>query len=189
MTHLEFGAQPPHRPAPPHRPVPQIPLDPGKAQRRQPRLAPLPGGSCLRPGSQASPCHGTLPPGRPHPPNPVPVQQTPQGAAGSAKLDGHLLQRPRLGDQPVQQVGPHAVEAEFGGAGGGALLGSMLALAGQPLAAGELPDVGVLDRAADGRLGGAKVVGGLGMPQPSSSKTCKHGRRSAKPSRLACWSS
>jgi hypothetical protein len=70
----------------------------------------------------------------------------------------------------------------------GALLGGALALAGQLLAAGGLPDVVVGDGAADGRLGGAKVGGELGMLQPSSSSACRHACRSAKPRRLACWS-
>jgi hypothetical protein len=67
------------------------------------------------------------------------VEQAPQGAAGSAKLGGHRRECPRLGDQPVHQVGPHALEAKVGDADGGALLGVALALACQPLAAGKLP--------------------------------------------------
>src|SRR6266542_5823878 len=61
-----------------------------------------------------------------------------------------LLQRPRPGDQPVLQVGPQAGEAECDSAVGGALLGGALALTGQLLAAGWLPDVVVLDRSANG---------------------------------------
>jgi hypothetical protein len=60
----------------------------------------------------------------------------PQGGRRGAKLGGHLCEGPRLGDQPVYQVGPHALEAELGGSRGGALLGSALALAGQLLAVG-----------------------------------------------------
>jgi hypothetical protein len=54
-----------------------------------------------------------------------------RGAAGRAEFGGHLLQRPRLGDQPVQQVGPHPGNAELGDPGGGALVGVALALAGE----------------------------------------------------------
>jgi hypothetical protein len=41
-------------------------------------------------------------------------------------------------------------------------VGGALALAGKLLPAGRLPDVVVLDRAADGRLGGGEVGGELG---------------------------
>jgi hypothetical protein len=87
------------------------------------------------------------------------VQQAPQGAAGSAKLAHHLRQRPRLGDQPVQQVGPDALEAELGGAGGDALVGGVLALVGQLLAAGRLGDAVGGDGTVDGSLGGGQVAG------------------------------
>jgi len=162
MADAERGAQPPHRPAPPHMAIPQVLLDPGEAELPQARLAPLLGEVCLRPGSQASPWHGALPPGRRHPPNPVVVEQAPQGAAGSAELGGHLRQRPRVGDQPVLQVGPHAEEAELGDAGGGALVGGALALAGEQLPAGRLGEVVVGDGGADGHLGGGQAGGELG---------------------------
>jgi hypothetical protein len=71
-----------------------------------------------------------LPPGRRHSPNLGAIQQTPHGGGCGAKLGGHLRLRPRLGDQPVQQVGPHATEAECGHLGGGALLGGALTLPG-----------------------------------------------------------
>jgi hypothetical protein len=41
-------------------------------------------------------------------------------------------------------------------------VGGAPTLAGELLAAGELPKVGVVDRAADGRLGGVEVGGELG---------------------------
>jgi hypothetical protein len=114
----------------------QVLIDPGKAQLRQARLAPLLGEVCLRPGSKASPRHGALPPGRPHPPNPVLVEQAPHRGGCGAEVVHHLRQRPRPPDQPVHQIGPDALEAEVGDAGGGALLGGALALARQQFAAG-----------------------------------------------------
>jgi hypothetical protein len=69
---------------------------------------------------------------------------------------------PRLGDQPLHQVGPHPLEAQLGCTSGGALLGGKPALAGELLVAGRLVDVVVGDGAADGRLGGVEVVGELG---------------------------
>jgi hypothetical protein len=162
MTDPELGAQPPHRPAPPHKPVPQVLIDPSEAQLHQARLSPLLCDMCLRPGSQASPSHGALPRCRPHPPNPVLIEQAPHRGGRGAKLGGQLRQRPRLGDQPVYQIGPHAGGAEFGHAGGGALLGGALALTGQQLLMGELVEVVVGDGVADGRLGGGEVGGELG---------------------------
>jgi hypothetical protein len=67
-----------------------------------------------------------------------------------------------VGDQPVHYVRPHASEAGLGDAGGGALLGGTLALAGQSLVAGRLVDALVGDGAADGGLGGVEVGGELG---------------------------
>jgi hypothetical protein len=90
------------------------------------------------------------------------VQQAAQGGGRGAKLVRYLLQRPRLGGQPIHQIGPHAREAESGHSSGDTLLGSVLALASQLLAARWLPDVVVGDGAADRRLGGAKVGGELG---------------------------
>ena len=83
-------------------------------------------------------------------------------AGGSAKLTLDLRQRPCLGDQPVHQVGPQIRKAECGRALGGALAGGVLALAGQPLAAGELLELMVGDGAADHRSGGVQVGGELG---------------------------
>jgi hypothetical protein len=90
------------------------------------------------------------------------VEQAPHRRGRGAELTLHLRQRPRPPDQPVHQIGPDALEAEVGDAGGGALLGGVLALAGQLLAAGWLGDVVGGDSAADGRLGGGEVGGELG---------------------------
>ena len=103
-----------------------------------------------------------LPSGRRHPSDLVLVQQPPQGRGGDTKLALDLLQCPRLGDQPVHQVDPYVGEAECDRACGGALLGGVLALAGQLLAAGWLAHVVVGDGAADHRLGGVQVGGELG---------------------------
>jgi hypothetical protein len=104
---------------------------------------------------------GAPPPGRRHPPNLMHLQQAPQSAGHGAKLAPHLLHGPRPGDQPVHQVGPHALEAQLGHPGG-ALLGGTLTLVGELLAARWLVEVLVADGTADGWLGGAKVGGELG---------------------------
>ncbi len=57
-----------------------------------------------------------------------------------------------LGDQPVHQVGPHAVEGELGDVVGGALLGGALALTGELLAAWWPMDAVVGEAQASGLL-------------------------------------
>jgi hypothetical protein len=115
---------------------------------------------------------GALPPGRRHPPDLVLVQQAPQGGGRGAKLAVYPRQGPRVGDQPVYQIGPHVLEAQLGGAAGETLLGGMLALAGELLAAWWLVEVVGGDGAAQGRLVVAKVGGPAGdaPAQPSSSR-------------------
>ena len=103
-----------------------------------------------------------MPPRGCRPPDLLLLQQAPQGGGRGGKLGGDLRQGPRLGDQPVHQVGPHPAEAELGHAVGDALPGGTLTLAGELLAAGELPEVVVGDGAADRRLGGGQVAGELG---------------------------
>ncbi len=49
------------------------------------------------------------------------LQQAPQGGGSGAKLALDLRLGPRLGEQAVLQVGPHAGEAEFCDAGSDAL--------------------------------------------------------------------
>jgi hypothetical protein len=189
MTHAELGAQPPHRPAPPHKPVPQVVVQPREAELGQASLVPL-GRPRLLPGSAGSLGGGALPPGRRHPPDLVLVQQAPQGGGRGTQLGGYLLQGPRVGDQPVQQIGPHAGEAKLGDPSGGVLLGVALALTGQPRTTGWLAEMVVGDGTADGRPGVvSRWAASWGMLQPSSSRACRQPRRSAKPSRLACWSS
>jgi hypothetical protein len=188
MTDAELGAQSPHRPAPPHMAIPQVLLDPGKAQLPQARLAPLLGEVCLRPGSQASPWHGALPPGRPHPPHLVLLQQAPQSAGRGAKLADHLLQRPRLGDQPVHQVSPDPGKAELGHAGGDPLLGGMLALPGWRPGGWRICwwiCWWVMARRVAGWVVPRRTAS-RGMLQRSSSRACGQARRSAKPCPLAC---
>ena len=80
--------------------------------------------------------------------------ETPSSPTTSAR-------RPRLGGQPVHQVGPHPGKAQFGHPGGDALLGGALTLAGELLAARWLAKVVVGDGAADNLLGGAKASGEL----------------------------
>jgi hypothetical protein len=140
-------------------------------------------------GAESSPGRGTLPPGRSHPPDLVLVQQSPHGGGRGAKLAPHLLQGPRVGDQPVLQIGPDALEAQLGDADGDALLGGVLALTGQLLAAGWQLDAIVGDGAADAGWVVARWLASWGTLQPSSSSACRQARRVAKPSRLACKSS
>jgi hypothetical protein len=98
-------------------------------------------------------------PGRRYPTDLVLVQQAPQGGGRGAKLVLYPRQGPRVGDQPVYQIGPRVLEAQLGQAVGDALVGGVLALAGELLAAGWLVDLKVGDGAADGRLGRGEVAG------------------------------
>jgi hypothetical protein len=151
MADAELGAQPPHRPVPPHVAVPQILVHLCEAKLPQARLAPLLCDVCLRPGSQASPRHGALPPGRPHPPHLILLQQAPQGARRRAKLTPHLRQRPRLGGGEVGgELGdaPALVEegvqasVQVGEAQPSGLLTARGQIKAQAPAAGQLPAPG-----------------------------------------------
>ena len=161
MTHAELGAQPPHRPArPTHRSLrySSSSAKPSWARRAWRRwtaraccLGPLAAAAAARRrrvGAARRTCCSS--------------SRRRKGAGRGTKLGGDLRQGPRLGAQPVRQVGPQVLEAELGDAGGGALLGGALALAGQLLAAGELPEVVIGDGAADRLLGGGEVAGELG---------------------------
>jgi len=63
------------------------------------------------------------------------VEQAPQGGGCDAKLALDLRQGPRLGEHPIHQVGPHALNAQLGRLVGGALVGGALTLPGELLAA------------------------------------------------------
>src|SRR6266545_2373320 len=120
IADAELGAQPLPRPATDEIPILQVLLQPSEAELCQADLAVLLARLSLLDRADGGRGGGTLPPGRRHPANLVLVQQPPQGRGGDAKLLLNLPQRPRLGDQPILQVGPHPLKVQCGGAIAGA---------------------------------------------------------------------
>ncbi len=151
----QLGAHAPQRPALPGPPHPQVAFHVGEAQPGQPRL-PLgspPGGPPLARPLVAG--------GRPLPVEPVPVEAVADGGGVHAELPCELPQRPRPLDDPVDQVGPQAREAQRGRSQGELPVGGAAALPGSGHRRRWRLQACLVEQAPDDQGGGAKLAAQL----------------------------